>query len=454
MSDPCGICGWPPDPGAGACPACGATRGEGAPRRDDPRLRLHLGARPEDFPELEHAFRAWAARDAHQMVAACLPSLRVSGARHVDHGGLRYWPLPTSTSVVFVVHDADREELGVEAPVLRLPDRLSVPLMRFLLDTNGLPEGGHARYCLRDDVVVLRWARRFASCSPPELVTAIREVARRIDRAAAPLAAAFFAKPLATEIATRGHDPALLGTPRALRVLEPQAAPSVATFRSPPRAAPAPPSAAGPVGARASIRDEARERLAAAERFSALMDETVHRSRLDDEPLSVLVQRAALFRAAHEFGDRLPDAVAVLFAAGRALVDHPPRLAPKRGIFRLGGPSADIPSARILPPVFARLGRDLGDVDRAPPDATPRPFASTGELKAHLRDLLEDLEAGSIQPEIKAFVLLGAVAEALLRAPIPRERLAALETAYDEAVEEPPIRAVARLRHLLGRLAQ
>lgn len=461
----CDTCGWPSTPGGATCEACGARAGDAARLTDDRRVRQHAGARPEDWPQLEHAFRAWSAGDAHQMITACLPVLRVAGSRHVDREGRRYWPIATATSAVFVVFDGGRNEVAVEAPILRLPDRLAVPTLRFLLGANGRVDLGPARYCLRDDVVVLRWARRLASCSPPELVAAIEDVAKRCDHTAEPLAAAYFARPIAPELQQRGHDPSLLGVPRALSVLEPhEAVPrepprAVATFRPPSRPAARPPLAtpsapAEPRGARAALREETQRRIADAERFAALMEEAITRSRLDDAPLAILIQRAAIFRAAHEFGESLPDAVAVLYAAGRALVDRPPRLAQKRGFLGFGGGGGDLVSPTILPPVLARLGRDLGDVGVVPPNATPPRFTSVGELKGHLRALLEDLESGPVQAEIKAFVLLGATAETLLRAPVPPERLCAVADAYDRALREPPLRAVAMLRHVLGKVAQ
>ncbi|MBX3273935.1 MAG: YbjN domain-containing protein [Sandaracinaceae bacterium] len=429
-------------------------------------MRQHAGARAQDWPELEHAFRAWSAGDAHQMITACLPALRVVGSRHVDRDGVRYWPIATVTSAVFIVFDAGRGEVAVEAPMLRLPERLAVPVLRYLLDANGRVDLGAARYCLRDDVVVLRWARRFASCSPPELVAAIQSVAKRCDQAAEPLAAAYFARPVAPELAQRGHDPALLGVRRALSVLEAgdgaprDAAPASFGSSPPPRSRPPAAPAARPSslpeeprGARAVLREETQRRLADAEHFAALMQEAIARSRLDDPPLAVLIQRAAIFRAAYEFGESLPDAIAVLYGAGRALVERPPRLTQKRGFLGFGG-GAEVVSPSILPPVFARLGRDLGDVGGVPPNATPPPFPSVAELKGHLRALLEDLESGPVQPEIKQFVLLGATAETLLRAPGSPDRRGPLGEAYDRARTEPPIRAVAMLRHVLGRVAQ
>ncbi len=489
--------------GQAACEACGAEVGAAAERRDDPGVRQHAGARAEDYPELHHAFAAWRASDVSQMVLACLAHVGVSGARHVDRGPIRYWPVTTSFGAMFMVYDATRGELGIEAPLMRLPQRLAVPLMRTLLDANAYPERGRARYCLRDDLVVLRFASQLASCSPPDLIEAIGEVSTRAGRVTEPLAAAYFARPMLSELQRRGLDPAVLGAPRELSILRgPTDPPRVSAARPrssspapgayrtapPPRtsrpaapsprsslpaASPGPASVASPDaglhsdlpipdlpdpsapaevrGARSSLREETRSRLMEAERFAELLRETLSRASLDDAPLATLIQRAAIFRAALEFGDTLPAAVATLYASGRGLIDEPPRLR-SRGLFGFGGGSTPV-SPQLLPPLFSRLVRDLGDVPDPPRDATPPPFGSIGVLKAHLSALLEDLESGPIQPELKAFVLLGAVAETLLRTPARPERLAQLRTAYEEARGEPPLRAVARLRHLLGRLA-
>ena len=463
----------------GPCPSCAAPFGAGTPLVDDRRLRQHAGPRPDDWPELRFAFQAWRAGDVHQMVGVCLQALGFSGTSFVERNGCQYWPAVPRTGVLFLFSDPRRSLVGVESPIVRLPARLAVPALRFLLSTNG-QLNGHARYVLRDHVVVLRFAKRLEGCSPPELVQAVREVAARSERMTDLMSATFFAEPIAPEVRKTGLDPVCLGIPRELRMLSAAgdaaapAAPTVSSARfAPPSSSPPPPSSrpaapasaqppapraasspAMPVtahgGGRSAIIEETQQRLAFAERFAALMEETLRRGQTHQEHVALvgLVQRAAIFRAHHEFASALPKAVAVLFGVGRSLVEQPPKLR-ARGFFGRG----DVPNPSLLAPTFARLARDLGDVTGSPPSATPPRFASAAILKAHLRELMEDLESMPIDPSTKSFVLLGAVAESMLRAAMTPAIAEQLATTYAAATNEPPLRAVAMLRPALARLA-
>lgn len=387
MNDHCGVCGWPLD--GPACGACGAPAGAGTPGRD--RVEPVGGApRVEDYPSLSDAFRAWHARDWTGMVSACLSTLGAKAPPvHNPVTGFG-WAFTKDSAAIYVYFDSTGTVISVESPMLRVPARHRVPMLRSLLELNGSGLGG-GRFCLRDDLVVLRFVDRLENLNPPKLVGAILDVALRADRFDDLLSAAYDAEMVGPTARAHGLPFQAIGTARRLQVIRADAAPVRVDVAEAPRVRGHSPEA------RSGFERMVRAGLGESDRLRTVPSSRVPR---------LLVLRAVLYLAWYEYREGLPEATHALLRAGgdarRTLVVDPDR-----------APDPD-PAHGAMASVLGRLG----SIEPGPTWAPDR-FEDASVARSWLRIALDAFGAGPPELSWRYPVALGIAAELLVRGELP-----------------------------------
>jgi hypothetical protein len=473
----CSVCGWP---AAGAsCEACGAS-GEQAGGEDDlSGLTAHAlaGPQPEDYPNLRGAFVAWRQKDHARMVGQCLVALGVEAPQVTNLPSGPGWSFALASAVVYLSIDSATSDLAVESPLVRLAARLRVPMMRALLELNE-SELDAARFCLRGDLVVLRFADRMQNLSPPKLVAAIREVALSAVGSDDLLSIAFSAKMIGPEAKRHHMGWQYVGTPRKLGVVKSADVPREAHARlSPPTAsatpaAPAPatstrppapstwprapstwPPAPSPSVPATSTRPPSGRGAAVEEslRHAAALCELLRRANDLTTPLyfakkpvaALLLQRAAVMRAFERYSESCPDAVALLVAQAPGIVE---------GFWGIpAGRGADDAAAAFVNALFTRVIRERAQVG-AQPEARVPPLGDPADTKAHFRALLAELDRSPPNTPYRVFVLTGALAELLLRSRVTPALADRLRAEIRDADTRDEAEAEAVLSDLLRRI--
>lgn len=407
----CGVCGWR-SRGA-SCEACGAPPGAKVATEDFADLQLLGGPRPEDFPELVSAFTAYKQQDFNRMVGQCLTALGVESPRIVNLPDGPGWSFPMESAAVFLSLHKERGELSIEAPLVRLPARQRVPLMRAALELSARALGG-ARFCLRGELLLLRFSDRLENLAPPKLIAAIREVAVKADNLDDLFCLSFSARMVGPE-ARKQHFPfELLGTPRKLAHLKSAelraGAPGVPAFQAPPPESWAARGTSPELEAQLAAADGLCEVLSTALRLS-----TPLRFLKEVHPATqLLVQRAALFSVYEQFRERCPQAVAFLMHPAAPVLS---RLWDSR--------VSDLPSPLALPMLFEQLIAQRAQVP-AQPSYSAEQFPSAAEAKAFFRKYAAEVEKAPSELPLRHFLLRGALCELLHRAPLPEAMAARL----------------------------
>ncbi|MEL6182087.1 MAG: hypothetical protein AAFS10_24210, partial [Myxococcota bacterium] len=196
----------------------------GAPVLSDKPLDPNFGEpRPEDYPELAKAFLAWRHRDIPLMIETCLAAIGINQPIATRLPNSYGWSFGNDSAAIYVIFSELRHELTIESPVLRLPHTKRIAMMRTLLEMNAHVLG-LTRFCLRGDVILLRFVERVDNLSPPMLASVMREVAVLADRYDDMLSIAFDATMLGPEAEKRHYDFSILGVPQKLPNLAQQAA--------------------------------------------------------------------------------------------------------------------------------------------------------------------------------------------------------------------------------------
>lgn len=152
-------------------------------------------------------------------------------ARFVGHvvtaegAGVRTVALPEGPSwiaairgaLVFASINTALAELTLQSPVIRVPRGQRVPVMRLALELSA-QELCTARFCLRDDLLVLRFGAPLASLTPPVLRDLLREIGHLAARWAELFAVTFDANPAIDEAARLGAGFEAMGRVRKLRL--------------------------------------------------------------------------------------------------------------------------------------------------------------------------------------------------------------------------------------------
>ncbi len=127
------------------------------------------------------------------------------------------WIAAIRGSIVFASINTISAELSLQAPVVRVPRAQRVPLLRLALEL-GAQELPTARFCLREDLLVLRFGAPLATLAPIVLRDLLREIGHLTARWAELFAVSFDAHLALDEAerATIGFE--ALGRPRKLRL--------------------------------------------------------------------------------------------------------------------------------------------------------------------------------------------------------------------------------------------
>lgn len=216
----CSRCGWLHH--EATCPSCQLPQSARTPLIDEAHPSLG-GARPEDYPELRVAFQAWSTKDWSRMIGQCLVSLGVPVPLIAKRPTGPAWAFTQDSVAVFIHVHLEREQVSIESPLVRLPATRRVPLMRTLLELNH-QQTGAARFCLRDDLVVLRFSDQLQNVSPPKIVDGVRHVALIADEWDDLLAMSFDARMVGPKI-NQQPDWKTMGEPVKLARLEAPEAP-------------------------------------------------------------------------------------------------------------------------------------------------------------------------------------------------------------------------------------
>jgi len=437
------VCGW--FAAGKTCNACGTEPGHTAATQDHQAVSLFAGPRPEDFPHLRSAFAAWRNKDWTRMVGQCLECLGVERQTVVRRDEGPGWTFVQDSAAIYLRIDEQAEALSVDAPMVWMPRTQRVPLMRALLELNGSALG-IARFCVREDRVVLRFSDTLANLNPPKLVQAIAEVAVLADRYDDLLAAMFAAAMIGPTAQARNMDWSFLGTPRRLAVLADMpgrdtggsgSSSSWGSFTSS-DSAPAP-----------EPRSEVDVRLAAAEAMTELLRESAQiadflRYSDEDDVHFVLAQRALIYRTCHEYGDSCLGAVAHLLRhagqIGAHLFASPP---PGRGqALKRTRKDVDL-TDRLMPAALAIAVAtehliDRGSIVEEMGKARVEPFESRVEALRHFRNALEYVRSGPAHTEYCCFVLTGMLAEMRLRVDMPPKMATNIDRALKVTSQHPP----------------
>ena len=235
----CTTCGWLLPAGARAtCAACG---GDATP------LPLADNTRPfsredEEEASLTAAKEAWAFGDHARAIGLALTFATPPRAFTSPHGP--GWVAAIGATPVFAVHDVASSVVTLEIPVARLPQTRRVPALRAALELCNR-DAPTARFCLRLDLLVVRFAARLDMLSPGSLRRATREIAAHAAEAQEQLVSAFDARPAIPEQGVLSSWDRL-GRAQALSALAPasQIAPSSAVSARPSVHPPSRPSGA------------------------------------------------------------------------------------------------------------------------------------------------------------------------------------------------------------------
>ena len=128
------------------------------------------------------------------------------------------WIAAIRGALVFASINTALADLTLQAPVVRVPRAQRVPVLRLALEFTA-QEQPTARFCLRDDLLVLRFGAPLASLTPPVLRDLLREIGHLAARWAELFAVTFDANPVLDDQAARadaGFE--LIGRGRKLRL--------------------------------------------------------------------------------------------------------------------------------------------------------------------------------------------------------------------------------------------
>jgi hypothetical protein len=378
----CASCGFPLR--ARRCDVCG---GDAEPlalqegRRAEPSASLDDGA-----GGLERAYEAFHNRDFGRFIGQVVAAEGGATARAVPGPDGPGWIAVVRGALVFVALHAVSGDLSLQAPVVRLSRAQRLPVLRLALELSA-QEAPTARFCLRDDLLVLRFGAAVDALTPPSLQRLLREIGHLAARYAEIFAVSFEARPAVAEAdrASAGFD--ALGQVRKLRL-------GSGAIRSIPPPAPSrssQPELSEPAPARrsdAAVATTPRSRL----NSQGGMPPIPRRDMDSEPPKPPSASSAALGKAGYgqgsDPGEPIPAILAPMFAAG-------PEATSSANKPRVGAASA--PGRPAIPP--------LPPAPSIPAPSKSRPIVPEIEI-----------EAPSRRPSVALTVPTG-------EAPLPAERL-------------------------------
>ena len=189
----CTTCGWALP--AGARPTCAACGGDSTPLPliDNVRSIPH---EDEEDGALASARDAWAGGESGRAISLAL-TMGVAPRGFSSPGG-QGWVAVVGTTPVFTFLEIASSQVTMEVPVVRLPQTRRVPALRAALALCNEARVA-SRFCLRLDLLVVRFSARLDLLSPLHIRKIAREIAATARRAEEHLAASFDARPAIPE---------------------------------------------------------------------------------------------------------------------------------------------------------------------------------------------------------------------------------------------------------------
>lgn len=443
----CAVCGWPSP--TSRCEACGGYTAAIASLTDIPVEALHGPPSPEDYPDLAPAFAAWHAGDLRGMLASCLATFGVTAPPTNNPITGTGWAFVKDSAAIYAYFDSTNTVLSVEAPILRVPLTRRAPMLRHLLELNARVISA-ARFTLRDDLVVLRWADRLQNLNPPKLCMAIAEVAELADDVDDLLSIAYRAPMVGPEAQAHQLSWSFLGQPRRLDVLAPgrtaapapSPAPSAPAYAAAPSPGPAVPAHA-PTHAPPPPAIEASPE--ATDGLIRMWEAVLRRdAALVQEATVVPAQRGLLLRAAlwlgwYEYGEACPATLHAALGASRSLL------------------TTATPGADDVERAQHAIAASVAARGAVPPAArfAPEAFEDVASARTWFAMQLDIVASGPPDPMYRYPVGLGMLAELLVRADLPPDRRAwvreALETSRSHGPTAEGVRtALSVVRRLIS----
>lgn len=206
----CAVCGFPLQ--GPLCGACGRGR---EPLPLEPGGARIRSAIERDVAGLEYAQEAFDAKDFTRAVDLVITVDSGGTARNLPAADGSAWVAILGGAAVFVMLRKTEGDLTLEAPVARLPQRQRVPVLRAALELTAR-EHVTSRFCLRGDLLLLRFAAPLAGLAPPLLRKLLREMGHLAARYAEVLGIGFEAGPALPEEGRSSIGLDALGEPRML----------------------------------------------------------------------------------------------------------------------------------------------------------------------------------------------------------------------------------------------
>ncbi|MCC6556695.1 MAG: hypothetical protein IT372_27355 [Polyangiaceae bacterium] len=182
----CAACGFPLR--GPRCDACGVDRTPSVGRR---------AGYAADLDGYDGDIDAWRTRDPVRFVGYCVGAEAGVSVQPTSSGDGVGWIFPLRSVTLFVGLDAAVERLAIDAPLVRVPERQRVPVLRASLEL--CDAATPARLCLRDDLLLLRRVARVSAVTPAALRQALRSSAEQAERLVETLTSWFDARPAFSE---------------------------------------------------------------------------------------------------------------------------------------------------------------------------------------------------------------------------------------------------------------
>lgn len=193
--DFCASCGFPLR--GHRCDTCGRGR-EPLPIEEGRRQEVPPEGEAFDITGLERAFEAFQNNDLPRGVGHVIAADGESSVRSFALSDGPGWAAVIRGMAVFTAINTETGELSVETPIARIPRVQRVAMLRLALELCA-QELVAARFCLRDDLLLLRVATKLNMQSPIALRNLLREMGTLAARYTELFAVSFDARPALSE---------------------------------------------------------------------------------------------------------------------------------------------------------------------------------------------------------------------------------------------------------------
>jgi hypothetical protein len=169
------------------CDACGSPQetrrerdtGDDVPTKQN-AFRPYASKADADTAGLERATEAFRAKDLPRFLDT-LVNVEATTVRSAPTPEGPGWIATVRGALVFVTMRAQSDEIVLEAPIARLPERHRLPALRLALELCA-HESAASRIVLRGDLLLVRWSAKLSVITPPVLRHYLREVGHLASR--------------------------------------------------------------------------------------------------------------------------------------------------------------------------------------------------------------------------------------------------------------------------------